>query len=297
MTVRWLVAVLCVVALGLGSTSAALAQKSKTKGSAGGTTTEQTTGTQPSTGSANSLDPNDPDDLEEILDEGDAAYFGEPPDYAYAFEMYSLAAQGEDGYALNRLGLMYDRGEHVEQSYEKAFEHFERAAEAGLPVGMSNLADMYYYGDGVATDLEQAVRWYTRAADAGYAYAMTALGNLYLAGEGVAEDAEEAVYWYEQASAAGDPGGHWALALRLLYGTGVDRDTGRAAELAYLALVNGHETTLKELRDIAEADTPPSFRRSLQEFLKRDGFYRGAIDGDFGPSTLRAVESAFGSAL
>lgn len=198
---------------------------------------------------------------------------------------------------MNRVGLMHDKGQYVEQSYAESFGWFMKAAEGGLPVGMSNVADMYYYGDGVAKDLDQAVRWYTRAADADYGYAMNALGNLYLSGDGVPEDREEAVYWFQQASDAGDPGGHWSLALRLLYGEGIDRDTTRAAELAYLALVNGHETALKEFKIIKDADTPPSFRRKVQELLKGDGFYSGAIDGDFGPSTIRAVEAAYESAL
>jgi FOG: TPR repeat, SEL1 subfamily len=292
MSSRWLMTLLCVALLGLGTTGDALAQKTKTKG---GTAPQAQTSTQ--TSAVTDLDPSDPEELEEILDEADAAYFGDSPDYEYAYKMYLLAAEAGSPYAMNRVGLMHDKGQYVAQSYTESFRWFMKAAEGGLPVGMSNVADMYYYGDGVEKDFAEARRWYTRAADADYGYAMTALGNLYLAGEGVTEDHEEAVYWFRQASDAGDPGGHWSLALRLLYGDGIDRDTSRAAELAYLALVNGHETALKEFKIIKDADTPPSFRRKVQELLKRDGFYSGGIDGDFGPSTLRAVEAAYESAL
>ena len=66
---RFLVMAVTLLALLLGGSSAALAQKTKSKPQA-----EQT--------QQNSLDPNDPDDLEEIIAEADEAYFadngGEP---------------------------------------------------------------------------------------------------------------------------------------------------------------------------------------------------------------------------
>jgi TPR repeat protein len=290
MSMRVVLAAIVLLALNLAATGDAFAQKTKTKGA-----TPEVTQPQDDT-----LDPYDPYDLEEILDEADAAYFvpeGQTPDYQYAFEMYSLAAEAGDGYAMNRVALMYDRGEFVALDYAKAFDWYLKAAEAGLPAGQSNVASMYNAGDGVRQNYAEALHWFRLAADNGYAYAMYALGDMYLAGNGVAKDAEEATAWYQKASDAGDANGHWSLSLRYLYGDGVGKDTQKAAELAYLALTNGLQVAWDELKDIRNADTSPNYRRAIQELLKRDGFYTGTVDGSFGPATQRAIEAAFGSAL
>jgi len=162
---------------------------------------------------------------------------------------------------------------------------------------MSNVASMYRHGEGVNQDYDEAMTWFRKAADEGYSYALYAIGELYLGGYGVAEDSTEAAAWYQRASDAGEPNGHWSLALRYLYGDGVAMDTRKAGDLAYLALVNGLDLALEEFKEISTADTSPNFRRRIQELLKQDGFYRGSVDGSFGPQTMRAVEAAFGSAL
>lgn len=287
MFARFGLTVLCLLALNLAATGDAVAQKTKTKTA------------PPAAEQVTTLDPNDPDDLETILDEADAAYFveqGDEPDYKFAFEMYKLAADAGDAYAMNRVALMYDRGEFVALDYEEAFDWYLKSAEAGLPAAQSNVGSMYSAGDGVKQDYAEAMKWFRMAADNDYAYANFAIGDLFLAGNGVTKDAEEATAWYRKASDAGDMNGDWALSIRYLYGDGVGKDTQRAAELAYLALTKGLEIAHEELMDIGNADTSPNFRRSLQELLKRDGYYNGAIDGSFGPGTQRALEAAYATA-
>lgn len=290
MAMRMLIATVCLISLSFLGSGDALAQKTKSKVDAPATSTEQTR--------APTLDPRDPVDLETILDKGDAAYFvedGGTPDFKAAFEMYSLAADAGDAYAMNRIALMYDRGEFVAQDFTKAFEWYLKSAEAGLPAGQSNVGSMYSVGDGVTQDYAAALNWFRKAADNDYAYAMYAIGDMYLLGNGVNKDSEEAAAWFKKASDGGDPNGHWSLALRYLYGDGVGKDTQRAAELGYKALTQGLQVALDEFKDIGNAETSPNFRRAIQEMLKRDGFYTGSIDGSFGPQTMRAIEAAFGT--
>jgi uncharacterized protein len=291
MLTRGLMVVAAVLALGTAGVDTAWAQKAKTKGPA---PTQQTT-TEPA---VSQLDPHDAKDLAEIIAEADAAYFvaeGETPDYEYAFKMYSLAAEGEDAYSINRVGLMYDRGEYVTQDFGKAFDAYKRAADLGLAAAMNNVANMYQAGDGVDQDYREALRWYQKAADGGYAYSMYVIGDMYLAGQGVPEDHKEAVEWYQKAVDGGEPNAYWALSLRYMYGDGVGKDELQAANLAYSALTHGVQVTLDELKKIEDADTSPSYRRAFQQLLKRDGFYTGAVDGNFGPTTMRAIEAAFNS--
>ncbi|MET3900566.1 TPR repeat protein [Devosia sp. UYZn731] len=292
MLMRGLMMVAAVLALSAGGADSAWAQKTKTKGSA----PIQQTITEP----VSTLDPNAPDELKQIIDAADAAYFvdeGKTPDYEYAFKMYSLASEASDAYSINRMGLMYDRGEFVAQDFDKAFAAYKQAADLGLAAAMNNVANMYQAGDSVEQDYREALRWYQKAADGGYGYSMYVLGDMYLAGDGVAENHKEAVAWYQKAVDADEPNAFWALSLRYLYGDGVGKDELQAAQLAYKALTHGVQVALDEFKAIENADTTPSYRREVQQLLKRDGFYSGGIDGDFGASTTAALDAAFGSAL
>src|SRR5690606_40871548 len=60
---------------------------------------------------------------------------GVEPDYERANQLYALAAQQGITSAQINLGLMYDRGEGVAQSYTEAYYWYEQAAEAGNPDG------------------------------------------------------------------------------------------------------------------------------------------------------------------
>ena len=279
---------LLLIAALLTTGASGLAAQEKTKNKAD----TQQTASEPE------LDPNDPEDLEEILFIADDYYFGDtgPVDYAHAFKWYSLASEGGSAYAMNRLGLMYDNGEHVEEDLEQAFEWYESAAEAGLPVAMGNVGNMYELGDGPAQDYQQALAWYRKGADAGDDYSMLNLGYMFLGGRGVAEDPAEAAAWFQRSADAGSIEGHWILALRYLYGDGVSMDSQKAADLAYHALINGHQVARDELREIATADTSPNFRRAVQRLLAAGGYYKGSIDGSFGPQTQSALDAAFNSA-
>lgn len=253
--------------------------------------------TQKQKAPAGPLDPKNPDDLKQIVDEAEAAYLGttQPQDYARAFELFSLGAKGGDAYALNRLGLMYDAGNHVAENDVTAFQLFERAAALGLPVAMTNLGNMYENGDGTTQDHAKAAEWYQKSADAGHALGMYYLAGLYADGRGVEANPETAAEWLQQAVDLGQPDAHWSLAIRYLYGEGVVKDMDRAGDLAYYALTHGVNTTLEELKTIESADTSPKFRRRLQQLLADNGFYKGRVDGTFGPDTIAALEAAFGT--
>src|SRR5690606_41567579 len=79
MSSRWLMTLLCVALLGLGTTGDALAQKTKTKG---GTAPQTRTPSQTSAGT--DPDPNDPDELGESLGGANAADVGGSPDGEHA---------------------------------------------------------------------------------------------------------------------------------------------------------------------------------------------------------------------
>ena len=98
-------------------------------------------------------------------DRNDAAYAYLQGDYETAYNtMISLANTSDDEIAQYYLGVMYMKGQGVEQNYEEAGEWFRKASEQGLTVAMYKLAGLYTKGQGVPKDLEFAYVWYSVAA-------------------------------------------------------------------------------------------------------------------------------------
>ena len=98
-------------------------------------------------------------------DRNDGAYAYLQGDYETAYNtMISLANTSDDKIAQYYLGVMYMKGQGVEQDYEKAGEWFRKASEQGLAVAMYKLANLYTKGEGVPKDLEFAYVWYSVAA-------------------------------------------------------------------------------------------------------------------------------------
>ena len=108
------------------------------------------------------------------------------------------SAQGAYG-----LGVAYDQGRGVRQSYARAAHWYRIAAQRGWAKAQLSLAVMYQLGQGVARSNAQAVKWYRRAAQQGLADAQASLAALYAAGEGVAKNIPAAKRWYRRAARQG----------------------------------------------------------------------------------------------
>ena len=79
---------------------------------------------------------------------------------------------------------MYEKGDGVEESYEKAVEWYLKAAEQGLADARNVLGLMYKNGLGVEQSYEKAVEWYLKAAEQGNADAQCNLGWMYAVNPG-----------------------------------------------------------------------------------------------------------------
>ena len=80
-----------------------------------------------------------------------------------------------DAGAMTSLGIMYNYGQGVEQSYEKAFEYYEQGAHLGHAKAQFNLGASYYNGEGVEADTEKAREWWKKSAAQGYEQSIAAL--------------------------------------------------------------------------------------------------------------------------
>ena len=63
------------------------------------------------------------------------------------------------------LGVMYEFGEGVNQSYEKAYEYYLFAARRDNLESQIRLADMYRDGIGTDKDLDKKAYWLKRIED------------------------------------------------------------------------------------------------------------------------------------
>lgn len=86
-------------------------------------------------------------------------------DYDKAFTtMQSLAETSDHAYAQYWMGMMYMKGQGVEQDYKNAGQWFRKASEKNIPQAQHKLGNLYFKGRGVPKDFEYAYIWYSVGA-------------------------------------------------------------------------------------------------------------------------------------
>ena len=103
---------------------------------------------------------------------------GRPKDLHKAFDWYVKAAKQNEPIAQNNLGVFYEQGLAVKQSYGDAAKWYRESAEWGYRYAQYNLGMLYYTGHGVAKDPDQAQFWLQIAALQGVSQAIDTLKNI-----------------------------------------------------------------------------------------------------------------------
>ena len=86
-------------------------------------------------------------------------------DYEKAFTtMQSLAETSDHGYAQYYMGVMYSKGQGVNQDYKTASDWFRKASEKAIPQAQYRLGELYFKGRGVPKDFESAYIWFSVGA-------------------------------------------------------------------------------------------------------------------------------------
>ncbi|HXM45081.1 MAG TPA: tetratricopeptide repeat protein, partial [Bryobacteraceae bacterium] len=98
-------------------------------------------------------------------------------------------------------------------SRETSITKLREGAEAGNADAQLQLGLAYQEGKGVTQSYAEAARWFRKAADAGYDPAQCVLGVAYQAGKGVAQDYAEAARWFRKAAQSGNADGGLLLGL------------------------------------------------------------------------------------
>ncbi|AXQ22870.1 sel1 repeat family protein [Acinetobacter wuhouensis] len=92
--------------------------------------------------------------------------FGKGPvkkNYKQAFYWYSLSSIKKNAPALNNLGVLYAKGQGVEQDEEKAFKYFEESYNLGNSDALINLGEAYLKGVGVKQNVSLAKKYFNKA--------------------------------------------------------------------------------------------------------------------------------------
>ena len=117
-------------------------------------------------------------------------------DLETAFNLYENCAFRGYSRAENNIGLMYEHGNPVKQSYAMAANMYDQAYNKGNPYAAYNLGRLFEKGLGMPVNLGQAYRLYKFAALKGHLKAQNALALMYQEGNGIHQDIAQARFWF-----------------------------------------------------------------------------------------------------
>lgn len=208
-------------------------------------------------------------------------------------QLLALADQGD---TRSMLGLAYMRLNPNEGRFDPkaAVSFLERASDSGSPEAQFELAKLYERGTGVDLDHSRSLALYRAAADQDFADAINDLGFLhYQGGLGLPADPQKALTFFERAADLRHPQAQFNFAALIDDGLIPGKGADESAHYLYEALRSGSSDVLNLLSERPTMFTGET-RRALQTKLQQNDFYRGAIDGDFGPGTQRGIRRAYG---
>lgn len=103
-----------------------------------------------------------------------------------------------------KLGVCYDSGRGIPQSYRKAREWYQKAADQGESYAEYFLGGLYENGQGVEQDARKAAELYQKSAEQNNVEGQKGLARLYQKGAGVLQDYVEALKWLDLAAISGE---------------------------------------------------------------------------------------------
>ncbi|WP_319529768.1 hypothetical protein [uncultured Cohaesibacter sp.] len=180
------------------------------------------------------------------------------------------------------------RGLHKAKRYDEAFKATEKGAELGSAHSMAFLGVMYAQGRTVAKDDAKSLEWYEKAAEKGNPGGMIFAAAMYRDGVGTERNYQRAVELYRMAADLEVAEAMTSLAIFLDRGLGVEKNVEEATSLL-LQAYRLKDLEARKLLFEAPGAISQDMRKEIQTRLKTDGFYKSAIDGEFGPGTRNAL--------
>ena len=177
---------------------------------------------------------------------------GVPVDQSTAFSLYRQAADEGFAPAINRVALMFYRGENgLARDPKQALLEFARAEKKGDANATFNLGKLYFEGEGTARDMARALALYTNAAERGSVLALNTMGAL------LRQSAPEKSHSYFARSAArGNAVGLYETGLSFLHEGARSENLRSAHKYFNLAAARGHAKAAEVLQALTAVMTP-----------------------------------------
>ena len=216
---------------------------------------------------------------------------GVEKDLSEAFRWNKMAA--DNGYQLSlfNVALAYRRGQGIGKDKVKAMEYYRHAAAAGSIYSFFSLGEMYENGEGAPVNYKKAIHYYREAANRKVWQASLRLGDMFNEGIKIPRNLRAAENYYKKASNISREAMH---KLAVIYEKGEEgpKKPRAAARLIYKAMKRKYRPSARSL-----AQNPQSWSRAfheeLQIILRRNGHYKGPIDGKYNAGTRAAVAKLY----
>ncbi|SEQ63834.1 localization factor PodJL [Faunimonas pinastri] len=226
---------------------------------------------------------------------------GVQQDLLAAAKWYQSAAVAGLAPAQYRLGSIYEKGIGVDKNPQTAQVWYQRAADAGNVKAMHNLAVLYAEGVSGQPDLKRAATLFHRAADQGVHDSQFNIAILYARGLGVPVDMIEAYKWFAVAATSGDKEAAKRRDMVAQSLSPSDLAKAKAAAEGFRPL--DADTAANDVQPpqggwgepqatAASATSLPGTAdlvQQVQQMLSAKGLYSGAVDGQTGPQTRKAI--------
>lgn len=170
--------------------------------------------------------------------------------------LYIVSAETGSSAAMNRLGLMYLRGENVRQDFAAGAELICKSADLGNQEAQFNCAGLALEGTGREKDPQAAFNYYSKAQVSGHVGALNMLAVLTRAGTGTSADAGKALKLFEQGASLGNPVSLFNLGQMLERGEGTAPDLVRAHLYYNLANERAHPAAREALERLTGQMSP-----------------------------------------
>lgn len=120
-------------------------------------------------------------------------------DFKTAHDPLAYACTNGQANACRYHGMIFERGNGVEQDFTRASKLYEQSCQGGDGAGCQLRGHLARNGRGQDRDLKQAFGFYERACDAGDGVGCAAAGDMMYGGQGVAESMGGAIKFFERA--------------------------------------------------------------------------------------------------
>ena len=180
---------------------------------------------------------------------------------------------------------------YINKNYKSALAEYKNAAETKNAYAYYRLYVMYNYGKGVRKDKEMADIMLQKAVDLGDDTAQVIMANRLLFGK--YKNIRKAIMLLKLSAQKENKYAYSDLAMIYRYGYGAKKDLELSREYERLAKTNGIKISKTRMTKKKRRKGPSYSRKYLitqiQKGLSQLGFYRGKIDGIYGPMSRKAI--------